>query len=100
MASCDRSPLTEQFDHKSKLSGKIWKQSLRRGYIEQAFRRVTVRESLQHGVDNAPYLQRTDARRKAAGKANTYKKLKEGEPDSSTMRQLCEALGSPTPTPP
>ena len=59
-----------------------------------------VRESLQHGVDNAPYLQRTDARRKAVGKANTYKKLKEDEPDSSTMRQLCEDLGSPTPTPP
>ena len=52
------------------------------------------------GVDNAPYLQRTDARRKAVGKTNTYKKLKEDEPDSSTMRQLCEDLGSPTPTPP
>ena len=87
----------EQVEHKSKLSGKIWKQSFRRGYIEQAFRRVTVRESLQHGVDNAPYLQRTDARRKSMGKANTYKKLKEDEPDSQTMRQLCEALGSPTP---
>ena len=88
----------QQVEHKSKLSGKIWMQSFRRGYIEQAFRRVTVRESLQHGVDNAPYLQRTDARRKTVGKANTYKKLKEDKPDASTMRQLCEALGSPTPS--
>ena len=84
----------QQIEHRTK-SGKIWKQSFRRGYIEQAFRRVTVRESLQHGAENAPYLQRTDARRKAMGKANTYKKLKTDDPDARTMRQLCAELGSP-----
>ena len=31
-----------------------------RGYIEQAFRRVTVRASLLHGPENAPFLQRKD----------------------------------------
>ena len=33
-----------------------------RGYIEQAFRRMTVRASLIHGPENAPFLQRKDAR--------------------------------------
>lgn len=31
------------------------------GYIEQAFRRLSVRSELLHGVDNMPFLQRKDA---------------------------------------
>jgi hypothetical protein len=87
----------QQVEHKSTRSGKIWKQSFRRGYIEQAFRRVSVRESLQHGADNAPYLQRTDHRRKTVGKGNTYQKVKVADPETRTIRQLCAELGSPTP---
>ena len=66
----------QQVEHTSTSTGKMWKQTFRRSYVEQAFRRVSVRESLQHGSENAPYLQRADACRTDVGKANTYKKFK------------------------
>ena len=48
-----------------------------RGYIEQAFRRLSVRAKLLHGPENAPYLQRKDASlmkdgRKSAGKGRVF----------------------------
>jgi hypothetical protein len=46
-----------------------WVQTFKIGYIEQAFKRTCVRESLQHGEANAAYLQRADARRTMVGKA-------------------------------
>ena len=51
-----------------------WKQTFTMGYVQQAFERACVRESLQHGEENAAYQQRADARRKAAGKAITSRK--------------------------
>ena len=45
-------------DHRRGISK--WKQSLSRGYIEQAFRRVCVKEALLHGQANQPFLQRRD----------------------------------------
>eukprot|EP00966_Prymnesium_polylepis_P276455 6387160-Prymnesium_polylepis.1 len=45
-----------------------WQQTFNRGYIEQAFTRACVRESLQHGEENAPYRQRVDVRRTSTGK--------------------------------
>ena len=58
---------------------------------------MTVRESLQHGPENAPYLQRTDVRRTSMGKTSLYKKMKADDPTSSTMRQLCGELDAPAP---
>ena len=95
--TCRRRRSTEALPHASKKSGKIWKQTFRRGYIEQAFRRVSVRESLQHGLENAPYVQRADVRRTSLGKASVYHKLKPDAPTPSTMRQLCDEFGAPTP---
>ena len=57
-----------------------WKQTFNVGFIEQAFRRVSVRESLQHGEANGPYLLRADARRTAVGKATKCGKFQRGTP--------------------
>ena len=46
---------------------KSWKQVFTRGYIEQAFRRCCVSESLLHGEANEPYLQRADWKLKDKG---------------------------------
>lgn len=51
-----------------------WKTTFTVGYIEQAFRRVCVRESLQHGKENQPFRQRADARRTAVGRATLCRK--------------------------
>ena len=40
---------------------KAWQQTFKKGYVQQAFERVAVRETLIHGEENAPYLQREDA---------------------------------------
>ena len=44
-----------------------------RGYIEQVFRRVSVRAELIHGKDNIPYLQRGDYRLLGKGKKGRSK---------------------------
>ena len=78
-ATCRRRVTTGQFDHGKKATAgttaRRWKQTFKVGYIEQAFKRACVRESLQHGAENADYLQRADVRRKTAGKASTYTKF-------------------------
>eukprot|EP00965_Chrysotila_dentata_P186191 6148444-Pleurochrysis_carterae.AAC.1 len=48
---------------------KQWMQTFRRGYTEQAFRRVCVRANLIHGDINERYLQRSDHQLKTSGKA-------------------------------
>jgi hypothetical protein len=54
---------------------RLWMQTFNVGFIEQAFSRACVRESLQHGAANAPYMMRSDAKRKAEGKATSCKKF-------------------------
>ena len=49
-----------------------------RGFIEQAFRRLSVRAGLVHGVANPPYLQRHDAKLVNNGKMNNAAVKKEG----------------------
>ena len=49
-----------------------------RGFIEQAFRRLAVRAGLVHGVANAPYLQRQDAKLIGLGKKNDAPRKVEG----------------------
>ena len=44
-----------------------WQQTFTRGYLEQVFRRVCVKEKLLHGEANKPYLQRADWKLKKKG---------------------------------
>ena len=55
---------------------KRWKQMFNWGFIQQAFTRLCVRESLQHGADNRPFMQRADAKRKSMGVASVSKRNK------------------------
>ena len=72
-------------------SARRWKQTFNRGYIEQAFTRACVRESLQHGAENAPYRQRVDVRRTTTGKATVSRKSAEDSP--AVMRPMTELCG-------
>ena len=49
-----------------------------RGFIEQAFRRLTVRSTLIHGAENAPYLQRRDAHLLGSGRSSAAHSRSEG----------------------
>ena len=70
-STCRRRLRGKTTEHTSKIgvyagsSARKWKQVFTKGYIQQAFERVTVRETIRHGADNAPFLQRVDARRAA-----------------------------------
>ena len=55
------------FAHEHKRGIKKWRQTFGRGYIEQAFRRVCVSESLLHGEEDQPFLQRADWKLKDKG---------------------------------
>ena len=55
-------------------NGKRWRQTFTRGYVDQTFRRITVSESLRHGMENEPFLQRADHRRLATGKTHIQPK--------------------------
>ena len=57
-----------------------WKNTFTVGYLEQAFTRACVRESLQHGKENEPYQQRADARRTAVGRVMQSRKVVNGSP--------------------
>ena len=72
--TCRRHITPESTEHKGKGKTKAWKQHFSKGFIEQAFARASVRESLQHGPENAPFLQRVDARRTRLGKASASRK--------------------------
>ena len=70
-----------------------WQQTFKRGYIEQAFTRACVRESLQHGEENAPYLQRADVRRTTTGKTSNGRKCAEESPAAMrSITELCAEL--------
>ena len=71
------------------------------GYCQQAFSRVCVRESLQHGKENAPFLQRADARRTQHGRATLSRKVETGSPIPpmpsvyEATDALCKSQGAP-----
>ena len=75
-------------------SQRRWGKIFTVGYVEQAFKRLCVRESLQHGADNAPFMQRVDARRKRAGvnkgARNALVKPKKAKVDAPPMHTLCQ----------
>jgi hypothetical protein len=64
----------EQVSYKGD-SDKKWRKAFSKGYIEQAFSRASVSESLKHGEENAPYLLRSDAKQTSVGKANVVHKV-------------------------
>jgi hypothetical protein len=69
-------------------SERRWKQTFNKGYIEQAFTRACVRESLQYGEENAPFRQRADVRHTSTGKATLGRKGAHESP--AVMRPLTE----------
>ena len=52
----------------------LWRQSFNKGYIQQAFERVSVRHRLLRGEENQPFLQRQDARLLGQGRTSTAPK--------------------------
>jgi len=94
-ATCQR-PVTGMNQHLHGAKGKggeerRWSQTFKVGFIEQAFKRLCVRESLQHGEANAAYRQRRDARRTAAGTAATAKKYVFNDSPAPPMKSVYEA---------
>ena len=78
----------------AKRGEKKWNQVFTRGYIEQAFRKCCVRESLLHGEANAPFLQRADWKLKQKG-VKTEKSEKAREvPPSVRSRMAAEVDAS------
>ena len=77
----------ETSDHRR--GAKLWKQTFNVGYIQQAFTRACVRESLQHGEANAPFRQRKDAKRTSAGVVKTCSRISEGvSPAPAGVKEL------------
>ena len=68
---------------------KKWSQVFSRGYIEQAFRRCCVKESLLHGEDNLPYLQRADWKLKQKGVKQESRAAKECEVAPTVRSRVC-----------
>ena len=65
-------------EHVEQKSARRWKQTFTVGYIQQAFTRTCVRESLRHGEANAPWLLREDYARTSTGVASRSKMPMEG----------------------
>ena len=82
-------------NHTGKKKKMAWKQTFQKSYIQQAFERVAVRETLIHGEENAPYLQREDAALLARGTVNE-KPCKEVDGRDTTLRELIDAPTVPT----
>ena len=51
-------------------SGKSWLQAFKKGWVQQTFERICVRESLLHGIENSRYLSREDHALLAQGKSS------------------------------
>ena len=80
---------------KSKVAGgsdRRWTQTFKIGYIEQAFKRTCVRESLQHGEANAAYRQRADVMRTSHGKASVKVKFTPTDSPVPQMQSVSEAV--------
>eukprot|EP00965_Chrysotila_dentata_P194333 6176313-Pleurochrysis_carterae.AAC.1 len=70
-----------------------WQQVFKRGYIEQSFTRLCVRNSLRHGQDNKNYMQRADALRQKHGKS-TYINKKIKSPPIAPRRSIYDLVGA------
>jgi len=67
-----RLTLTGGTHHHTSRAGRkaAWQQIFGKGYIKQAFSRVSVRARLLHGEENAAYSQRADFALKESGKTS------------------------------
>ena len=81
------------YSHRSQSGAKLWRQSFSKGYIQQAFERVSVRAGLLHGEENKRYLQRSDFRLLQKGKAGTSKFKAE---DECAPVKIADAIVAPT----
>ena len=78
-----------------------WRQTFKRGFIQQAFERVCVRAELRLGEENAPYLQRSDVLglqatgRAGSGRASANKPVQFGPRES--IHNLVVKLEVPEP---
>ena len=79
-STCRRRLKGEKTDHGvyAGSTKRRWQQTFKRGYIEQAFRRLSIRAGLLHGEENAPYLQRADASLLGSGRRDPGRKRVEG----------------------
>ena len=62
-----------------------------RGFVEQAFHRLTVRFGLIHGEENAPFLQRRDAQLLGTGRSSAAHDRSEGPSMSISVKVEQEA---------
>ena len=99
---------SEHVDGKSALQSKLdievksarrWKQTFTVGYIQQAFTRTCVRESLRHGESNVPWLLRDDYARTSTGLAGRSKLPKEGPFRSIKSAMEYQMQNAPAPAP-
>ena len=89
--TCRRRPsANQQHAHRSADAKKLWMQTFKRGYVEQTFRRLTVRAELIHGEANVRYLQRADHTLKTKGKV-----AKDKASSSSASLSVKEAMEAP-----
>ena len=82
--------------HHSDVTGKksSWVQSFKKGWVQQTFERLCVRESLLHGVTNSRYLTREDHALLTQGK--TSKKRAVRSERAATIQEMIEAPTVPT----
>ena len=80
------------YHHTSRAGRKAaWQQTFSKGYIEQAFSRVSVRAQLLHGEENTPYMQRRDVALKNSGKTCRAGPSKGKAGDGASIHDLMEA---------
>ena len=82
-------------NHIGKKKKKGWQQTFKKDYIQQAFERVAVRETLIHGEENAAYLQREDAALLARGTVSEVS-CKGVQGRDASLRELIDAPTVPT----
>ena len=69
-----------------------WRSSFTVGWVEQAFKRIVVEESLQHGEENREYMLREDARLRKQGLRGVKKEHKGPSRASGEVPSIVDAL--------
>ena len=72
-----------------------WSQSFKKGWVQQTFERLCVRESLLHGFKNSRYLTREDHQALTRGRSTALKRRPK-RVDAPTVRERLEAPTVPT----
>ena len=72
----------------------VWKNSFTVGWVEQAFKRVVVEETLMHGEENRPYWQREDLRLRTQGLKGVKKESKAPSRADGNLPTVAEALAA------